>query len=323
MLHILMRCKTTSDLYQAFEGLKFYGTSRSKANCQDSDQGSGYGQRLQMIDLAPEFRPREAPTSKGHIPLSPPSSSCCAQTFITISVAGAGPCKAIWHTSFTHLAGASPFLPYYIKPFSVGLSRLPIQANIRSRSDHSSELPHSTVPDMDCDTSTVVSVADTKASNYTDNAVKPTVRNQQSSDSMVTVRLSDPEPEVSIHNEITEEEALEEFPEMGDEEDFAAKTDNQIVYEHQAPMSPEEAKVVQRIHRDSVTSIQRESVLSMLSAVEEGGSDTASRTIRSRSDSSGTYSSNGSAHVDWDELDKSEEQAPRDEGSDEVRLMNP
>ncbi len=61
MLPILMRCKTTSDLYQAFEELKFYGTSRSKANCQDSDQGSGYGQRLQMIDLAPEFRPREPP----------------------------------------------------------------------------------------------------------------------------------------------------------------------------------------------------------------------------------------------------------------------
>lgn len=39
---------------------------------------------------------------------------------------------------------------------------------------------------------------------------------------------------------------------------------------------------------------------------------------RSRSNSSGTLSSNESAQVDWDELDKSEEQAPRDEGSDEV-----
>ncbi|KAG8528190.1 uncharacterized protein KY384_007107 [Bacidia gigantensis] len=41
-------------------------------------------------------------------------------------------------------------------------------------------------------------------------------------------------------------------------------------------------------------------------------------TIRSRSDSSGTLSSNGSAQVDWDELEKSEEQAPRHEGSDEA-----
>ena len=40
--------------------------------------------------------------------------------------------------------------------------------------------------------------------------------------------------------------------------------------------------------------------------------------VRSRSDSSGSaLSSNGSAQVDWDELEKSEEQAPRDEGSDE------
>ena len=43
-------------------------------------------------------------------------------------------------------------------------------------------------------------------------------------------------------------------------------------------------------------------------------------TVRSRSDSSGTFSSTESAQVDWDELEKSEEQAPRDEGSDEVRL---
>lgn len=40
--------------------------------------------------------------------------------------------------------------------------------------------------------------------------------------------------------------------------------------------------------------------------------------FRSRSNSSGTSSSVASAHVDWDELDKSEEQAPRDECSDEV-----
>ena len=42
------------------------------------------------------------------------------------------------------------------------------------------------------------------------------------------------------------------------------------------------------------------------------------RSVRSRSNSSGSsLSSNGSAQVDWDELEKSEEQAPRDEGSDE------
>lgn len=58
----------------------------------------------------------------------------------------------------------------------------------------------------------------------------------------------------------------------------------------------------------------------MLSAIEDGTSDiTTPMSIRSRSDSTGTFSSIGSVHVDWDELDKSEEQAPRDEGSGEVR----
>lgn len=47
--------------------------------------------------------------------------------------------------------------------------------------------------------------------------------------------------------------------------------------------------------------------------------DHSTITLRSRSDSSGTFSSSdGSAQVDWDELEKEEDQAPRDEGSDEV-----
>ena len=179
---------------------------------------------------------------------------------------------------------------------------------------------------MDSDTGTVVPAADSKETNNAGNAVEPTARNQPSIDSMVTVRLSDPEPagakDTPTHHEIAKEEALEGFSKMDDEEHFVAKESNQVTYEHQVPMLAEEAKVVQRIRRDSLASMQRESALSMLSAVEEGSSDAASSTIRSRSDSSGTFSSIGSAHVDWDELDKSEEQVPRDEGSDEVWLMN-
>ncbi|KAI4196822.1 MAG: hypothetical protein LQ350_006335 [Teloschistes chrysophthalmus] len=59
------------------------------------------------------------------------------------------------------------------------------------------------------------------------------------------------------------------------------------------------------------------STISMPSIAEEGDNVQDSRSFRSRSDSSGTLSSNGSTHVDWEELDKSEESAPRDEGSDE------
>ena len=60
----------------------------------------------------------------------------------------------------------------------------------------------------------------------------------------------------------------------------------------------------------------RQSARSMGSFDEE---DHSTITLRSRSDSSGTFSSSdGSAQVDWDELEKEEGQAPRDEGSDEV-----
>ena len=65
---------------------------------------------------------------------------------------------------------------------------------------------------------------------------------------------------------------------------------------------------------------QRSSVMSLASIQERVSTSSIVSSNRSRSDSSGTLSSNGSAQVDWDELDKSEEQAPRDGGSDEVPL---
>ena len=115
------------------------------------------------------------------------------------------------------------------------------------------------------------------------------------------------------------EDVLEEFPRLEDEFTAQLPEDSSIAYDHQKPMLEEEVKVAQRIHRDSIASAQRESSATTVSFVECGSSDATSITIRSRSDSSGTFSSIGSAHVDWEELDKSEEQAPRDEGSDEVR----
>ncbi|KAL9099598.1 MAG: hypothetical protein Q9163_004929 [Psora crenata] len=61
----------------------------------------------------------------------------------------------------------------------------------------------------------------------------------------------------------------------------------------------------------------RTSTISLTSIQREESLTSALSTVRSRSDSSETLSSHGSAQVDWDELEKSEEQAPRDEGSDE------
>lgn len=62
----------------------------------------------------------------------------------------------------------------------------------------------------------------------------------------------------------------------------------------------------------------RMSTISMPSIAEEGDRAPGTGSVRLRSDSSGTLSSTESTQVDWDSLDKSEEAAPRDEGSDEV-----
>lgn len=62
----------------------------------------------------------------------------------------------------------------------------------------------------------------------------------------------------------------------------------------------------------------RGSVSSGESIAEEAAQSTLS-TLALGSKRSGSFSSVVSAQVDWHELDKSEEQVPRDEGSDEVR----
>ena len=167
-------------------------------------------------------------------------------------------------------------------------------------------------------------------------------------DSVVTVRLSHPAVTSTndelLDNDFAIESPLEDFPEMVDirlsdpgERDLSqtegviagieprspvepfplmegnidrTMDDSSNGRQHDHGIPPEEVKVFQRIHRQSTMSI--------LSAVDESNSDTASISVRSRSDSSGTFSSLGSANVDWTELEKKEEEAPRDETSDEV-----
>lgn len=130
-------------------------------------------------------------------------------------------------------------------------------------------------------------------------------------DSMVTVRLSDP-PAAST---------LESFSQV---QEYAASLPNDLLEEPQetipmhADRSPDINENAIVLEEDSQEDMVRDVTISMSSMVEEEQSICTSGTIRSRSDSSGTFSSSGSAQVDWDELEKSEEQAPRDEGSDEV-----
>lgn len=134
-------------------------------------------------------------------------------------------------------------------------------------------------------------------------------------DSMVTIRLSDSTigsttfgapPELAIGNL------------AGD--DISISKQEQEILEIEARMisldKGDSRKYLGELKEDSQRS--RESTVFPSIIEEELDSMVVSQHFRSRSNSSCTLSSVASAHVDWDQLDKSEEQAPRNEGSDEV-----
>ena len=137
-----------------------------------------------------------------------------------------------------------------------------------------------------------------------------TINGAIQTDSMVTIRLSDPpnaSPSLSntqIHDHSVKsvekhaETVLEDSP-----IDMATDADNNDFA----------AYIEQGSRNEEVGS-----GLSHNSSGREEQSICTSTTIRSRSNTSGSISSSGSAQVDWEELEKSEEQAPRDDGSDEV-----
>ena len=129
--------------------------------------------------------------------------------------------------------------------------------------------------------------------------------------SMVTVRLSDP-PAAAVSNLPYHEHAL------GDpqgHEPAASQIRENTLSRSNTPDPNEDAIVLEGNKED----FPRGSIVSMANSMVNERSVSISGTFRSRSDSSGTLSSTGSAQVDWDELERSEEQAPRDEGSDEVK----
>ena len=132
-------------------------------------------------------------------------------------------------------------------------------------------------------------------------------------DSMATVRLSDPlvvpSSAISPDNQVSEVALAQFLPDVcGHDpvlhEDTLDASPRNHIFSGQAQSQddngaePDESAVV-------LGEEYQDSAISMTS-------------LRSRSYSSGgSISSNGSAQVDWDELERSEEQAPRDEGSDE------
>ncbi|KAL8691879.1 MAG: hypothetical protein Q9218_002984 [Villophora microphyllina] len=147
---------------------------------------------------------------------------------------------------------------------------------------------------------------------------EPSPRTSTHTDSMVTIRLSDstimPLEDCAIEDSPIDPHTGEGTGDGSNEpravhdntHDPSRATEP---VDGEAQVLEEEVKLFQRSHRLST--------ISMPSIAEEGDTVQESRSFRSRSNSSGTLSSNGSTHVDWEELDKSEESAPRDEGSDE------
>lgn len=136
-----------------------------------------------------------------------------------------------------------------------------------------------------------------------------------STDSMVTVRLSDTtlfSTADTLHDgEVLEKSNGPKLMANGDEVvQLPGECDNIVAIEG--------GDMVLEQELNQMPEADRQSTASSLSNTESKRAENKSTAFRSRSNSAGTLSSLGSTHVDWDELDKSEEQAPRDEGSDEV-----
>ncbi|KAL8969025.1 MAG: hypothetical protein Q9183_002191 [Haloplaca sp. 2 TL-2023] len=135
---------------------------------------------------------------------------------------------------------------------------------------------------------------------------------------MVTIRLSD--STITPLDDCAIEESPIDTPPTEETGGHPIDPQENTSAVHESKSAPEVIDAEARVLEEEVRLFQRShrmSTISMPSIAEEAVSGGEPRSFRSRSNSSGTLSSNGSTHVDWEELDKSEEAAPRDEGSDE------
>ncbi|KAI9823497.1 MAG: hypothetical protein M1819_001340 [Sarea resinae] len=143
---------------------------------------------------------------------------------------------------------------------------------------------------------------------HTDGAALPT-------DSLVTVRLSDPDPlrEIVQTPEKTAPATALTGDEAQNEETSDGEMDRQSLETTTPAVVHDELKGTKT--RTPEASFDEDD--SEIIALDDVPLESYSGDVRSRSDSSSTQSTEGSTKVDWEELDKSEEQAPRDSGSDE------
>lgn len=136
----------------------------------------------------------------------------------------------------------------------------------------------------------------------------------QSIGSMITVRLSDamlePPADGVVYESTADKSAGYRMSELHAKAEVFPEEDGGPSAEPKDILSPVDAELMQTLPEDGEFTV--------VGSLVGGSPESTLHEFRSRSNSSGTLSSVGSAHVDWDELDKSEEQAPRDECSDEV-----
>lgn len=123
-------------------------------------------------------------------------------------------------------------------------------------------------------------------------------------DSMVTVRLSEP-PALTVDTNVHEHSHAQAAED-------ARSPDGPAISEEKEMTSVEETMESPRITMVDPNGNE---------VISPAGSETASRDAESRRGSDSTEAS--VEEVNWEELEKTEEQEPRDEGSDDVSCMNP
>ena len=139
-----------------------------------------------------------------------------------------------------------------------------------------------------------------------------TISGPLSTDSMVTVRLSDIQ---NASSSIPNDQVCNHVAILAGEHPGSVQETSPVPMDTNIDSSDYTAFLEQR-SRDNET----EARFSIVSSRKDEQSICTSNTIRFRSETLGSVSSSssGSAQVDWEELERSEEQAPRDDGSDEV-----
>ncbi|KAI9811080.1 MAG: hypothetical protein M1827_005662 [Pycnora praestabilis] len=135
-----------------------------------------------------------------------------------------------------------------------------------------------------------------------------------STDSLITVRLSTIDKSVPLSDSPSDTyPAFHASTEVDNSTMTYALQDGTILGTSTA------CKDSKKLEVDQEALFERDTAIMQITeeALEEPSYGSPNNSNRSRSNSSGTSLSDGSTHVDWDELEKSEEQEPRDEGSDE------